>query len=155
MSPRNESRKILLARDAGDSRNATVRVVYFRYPRSENERSAARLRGLIIFRYSNLGFRCAPPQALCCRLLRRLVVFCSTDFRNTIPVPEGRNIYSQRVNKAFAAPEERNVADANRRSLHFAPPELWPLGYLRAYEYSAPLELTRLVADNSRLHGDD
>ena len=30
-----------------------------------------------------LGLRCAPPQALCCRLLRRLVVFYSANFRNS------------------------------------------------------------------------
>src|SRR5438445_11316804 len=31
--------------------------------------SVARCRGLMIICYSNLGFRCASPQALCCCLL--------------------------------------------------------------------------------------
>lgn len=34
------------------------------------------------------------------------------------------------LHKAFAAPEERQVADSNRRLQHFAPPELWALGYV-------------------------
>jgi hypothetical protein len=29
--------------------------------------------------------------------------------------------------KVFAAPEERDVADSNRRLQHVAPPELWLL----------------------------
>jgi hypothetical protein len=37
-----------------------------------NHRSAARSRGLVIFADSYLGFRFAPPEALCYRLLRRL-----------------------------------------------------------------------------------
>src|SRR6266446_3571309 len=40
--------------------------------------AVARFRGLgILFLTSFLGFRCAPPHALCCRLLRRLVAFIS------------------------------------------------------------------------------
>jgi len=39
----------------------------------KNHRSVARFRGLLIVPASDLGSRCASPQALCYRLLRRLV----------------------------------------------------------------------------------
>jgi hypothetical protein len=44
-------------------------------PADENQRSVARFRGLVIVLPFALGFRCAPPQALCYRLLRRLNEF--------------------------------------------------------------------------------
>ena len=34
------------------------------------------------------------------------------------------------LHKVFGAPEERHVADSNRRVQHFAPLELWSLDYL-------------------------
>jgi hypothetical protein len=60
---------------AGDSGNANLLIYVFHEPAAENDRSVARFRGLVIVAAFALGFRCAPPQALCCRLLRRLVAF--------------------------------------------------------------------------------
>ena len=63
---------MIRAREAGDSRNTTIRVVYSVVSPILKRSSAARLRGLMILIDFNLGFRCAPPQALCYRRLRRL-----------------------------------------------------------------------------------
>jgi hypothetical protein len=58
--------------NADDSGNPSV-VTNLLTHRSESDHSAARSRGLdATFVDSFLGFRCAPPQALCLRLLRRL-----------------------------------------------------------------------------------
>jgi hypothetical protein len=60
---------------AGDSGNANLLIYVFHEPAAENDRSVARFRGLVTVPAFALGFRCAPPQALCYRLLRRLNEF--------------------------------------------------------------------------------
>jgi hypothetical protein len=72
---------------AGDSGNANVQRRVYELS-IQNNRSAARFRGLIIVGDSNLGFRCASPQALCFCLLRRLVAFTSADYRFNTPATD-------------------------------------------------------------------
>jgi hypothetical protein len=63
-----------LARDSG-RQSVRFRIGQIIKQNLERKRSGCRpRRGLTAFADSNLGFRYAPPQALCCRLLRRLVV---------------------------------------------------------------------------------
>jgi len=75
MSPRRELNSNSKPAKAGDSGNANLLIYVFHEPAAENDRSVARFRGLVIVPAFALGFRCAPPQALCYRLLRRLNEF--------------------------------------------------------------------------------
>jgi len=54
------------------------------------------------------------------------------------------------LHRIFAAPAERNVAEANPLLRYFAPLELLSWATLRTYKYSAPPELKCLVAARRR-----
>jgi hypothetical protein len=70
--------------------------------RMQGRRSVARCRGLLIFADSDLGFRCAPPQALRCRLLRRLNP--KSPFFSELQSQDASLIFNRRQTKVCRTP---------------------------------------------------
>src|SRR5260370_14307962 len=75
--PKEQVRKNREPANAGDSADATEIAIMAMPGHRVPFRPPTRATDSIT--YADLGFRSAPPQALCCRLLRRLVV--SLQFR--------------------------------------------------------------------------
>src|SRR6266540_3771628 len=111
LAPGTESRRVRSEpAPAGDSGNIVdFALVTIR----ENDHTAARFRGLRATVYSNLGFRCAPPQALCWRRLRRLVRF----LQRTLETPHHVSCLQTGTlrRKAPSLPAVQPISPANTR----------------------------------------